>query len=208
MNKKKRIKIISDYLNALFPHPSPTLKHKNPFTLLIAVVLSAHSTDRTVNKVTPILFKKAETAKKMSHLSQKKIQQMIRPCGLSLRKSRAILALSKILVKKFKGKVPKTFEDLEALPGVGHKTASVVLNQAFNIPTFPVDTHIFRLAKKWGLTKAKTKDKAEEDLKKSFPKKSWGKLHLQMIYYARKYCPARGHVLNKCPICLKLKHAP
>lgn len=199
--KKAKAIEIARILNRLFPTVPIPLKHRDPFTLLVAVILSGQSTDRMVNKVTPILFKKADTPKKMAQLSVSEIRAIIKPCGLSPAKSKHIRAMSKILVEKFGGKVPQTFEELESLPGVGHKTASVVMSQAFGHSAFPVDTHIHRLAKRWGLSNGKSVKQTEKDLKQLFPEKTWNKLHLQMIYFGRKYCPARGHDKTRCPIC-------
>ncbi len=201
MNKSQRIKIISNILNKHYKTTPVPLNHKDPFTLLIAVLLSAQCTDERVNKVTPILFSKADTPKKMINLSEKEIYKIIKPCGLGPQKSKAILGLSKILIKNYKGRVPKDLENLEKLPGVGHKTASVVSNQAFGIPTFPVDTHIHRLSQRWGLTKGKNVLQTEKDLKNSFPKVKWGKLHLQMIYWGREFCTARACWGLECKIC-------
>ena len=201
MNKKDKVLFIISKLEELYPTTPIPLKHHDPYTLLIAVLLSARCTDERVNQVTPILFNKADSPKKMLKLTIDEIKQIIRPCGLSPQKSRAIYNLSKILIEKHNGLVPKSFEDLEFLPGVGHKTASVVMCQAFNIPAFPVDTHIFRLIKRWGLSKGKTVRKIEEDSKKVFPKKLWSKLHLQIIFFGREYCPARTHSSRNCPIC-------
>lgn len=166
------------------------------------MLLSAQCTDERVNKTTPQLFEKADCPEKMMLLSKEEIQEIIRPCGLSSTKASHIKKLSEILHYQFDGKVPETFEELESLPGVGHKTASVVMTQAFNKPAFPVDTHIHRLAKRWKLSKGKNVVQTEKDLKACFLKKNWNKLHLQIIYFARKYCPARGHIVEKCPICL------
>ena len=201
MTKKEKAKIIQKILNSLFPNPSIPLTHKDPYTLLIAVLLSAQCTDVRVNLITPILFAKASTPKEMIRLSIDEIQNIIRPCGLSNAKAKAIWNLSKILLEKHGGKVPKTFEELEELPGVGHKTASVVMVQAFHLPAFPVDTHIHRCAKRWGLSSGKNVKQTEKDLKTLFSKKDWTKVHLQIIYFARKYCPARGHRTADCPIC-------
>tara|TARA_Y100000589_G_scaffold103344_1_gene97619 strand:+ start:13687 stop:14328 length:642 start_codon:yes stop_codon:yes gene_type:complete len=201
MNKKDKVQFIISKLEELYPTTPIPLNHKDPYTLLIAVLLSARCTDERVNQVTPVLFNKADSPKKMLKLTIDEIKQIIRPCGLSPQKSRAIFNLSKILIEKHNGLVPKSFEDLEFLPGVGHKTASVVMCQAFNIPAFPVDTHIFRLIKRWGLSKGKTVKKIEEDSKKIFPKKLWSKLHLQIIFFGREYCPARTHNSSNCPIC-------
>ncbi len=201
MKKKEKINYIISKLEELFPNPSVPLKHKDSYTLLIAVLLSARCTDERVNKITPILFKKADSPKKMVKLSIEEIREIIRPCGLSPQKSKAIFGLSKILIEKHNSIVPNNFEDLEYLPGVGHKTASVVMCQAFNKPAFPVDTHIFRLIRRWGISKGKSVQKVEEDSKKAFPKELWIKLHLQIIYFGRKYCPSRSHNSNNCPIC-------
>ncbi|NDD58406.1 MAG: endonuclease III [Chlamydiae bacterium] len=201
MKRKEKASFILDTLNRLFPNPAIPLSHTNSFTLLIAVLLSAQSTDERVNKITPFLFAKATSPLDMVTLSISEIEEMIKTCGLWRSKAKAIWNLSKILVEKHEGKVPDTLEVLETLPGVGHKTASVVMIQAFNIPAFPIDTHIHRCAKRWGLTKGKTVAQTEKDLKAIFPKNTWIKLHLQIIYFARKFCPARGHVIESCPIC-------
>ena len=176
----------------LFPEVPVPLDHKDPYTLLIAVLLSAQSTDAGVNKITPILFKKADNPYDMIKLSVEEIRSIIRPVGLSPMKSKGIYGLSKIIIEKHNGKVPKKLEDLEALPSVGHKTASVVISQAFGIPAFPVDTHIHRMMYRWGISNGKSVKKTEEDAKRLFPKKLWNKLHLQIIYYARAFSPARG----------------
>lgn len=181
------------------------LYHSNSYTLLIAVLLSARCTDAMVNRVTPALFAKAKTPKRMLSLSIEEIQKIIKPCGLSPQKAAHIYALSKMLVELHGGQVPHTFEELEALPGVGHKTASVVMAQAFAVPAFPVDTHIFRLSHRWNLSSGKTVVAVEKDLKKIFPSHHWIKLHLQIIYFGRKFCPAKGHKKNNCPICSFLK---
>lgn len=210
VSKPKKLKIkektdfITETLKNLYPEVPIPLDHKDPYTLLIAVLLSAQCTDERVNKVTPLLFKAADNPLDMSKLDVSSIEDIIRPCGLSPKKSKAISELSKILLEKHNGQVPETFEDLEALPGVGHKTASVVMSQAFGHPAFPVDTHIHRLAQRWGLTKGKSVEQTEKDLKKLFPESLWNRLHLQIIFYGREYCPARGHDLNKCIICKKL----
>jgi endonuclease-3 len=201
MNKNQKAKKIQKILNHLYPSPQRPLQHQNPYTLLIAVLLSAQCTDARVNTVTPQLFAKANTPKKMIKLSIEEIEEMIRPCGLSKRKAQAIWDLSQILNEKYDGEVPKSFEELELLPGVGHKTASVVMAQAFHIAAFPVDTHIHRCAERWGLSIGKNVEQTEKDLKKLFPKKSWIKLHLQIIYFARQYCQARLHDIQTCPIC-------
>lgn len=205
MNKKEKIEKICKILDSLYPSPSIPLKHQDSYTLLIAVLLSAQCTDLRVNQITQVLFHRANTPEKMSSLSVEEIEEIIRPCGLGPKKAKAIFDLSKILLKKYDGKVPCTFEELEELPGVGHKTASVVMSQAFNEAAFPVDTHIHRSANRWGLSKGKNVEQTEKDLKKSFPKKDWNRLHLQMIYFAREYCQARGHVVANCPICSWIK---
>lgn len=187
-----------------FPDPKVPLLHKDPYTLLIAVLLSARCTDARVNQITPKLFAKASTPEEMIKLSVEEIYKIIKPCGLGPMKAKAIWMLSKQLLENHHGKVPKNFTDLEKLPGVGHKTASVVMTQAFQKPAFPVDTHIFRCARKWKLSSGKTVKIVEKDLKKIFPKRSWHLLHLQMIYFARTYCPARGHKIDFCPICKKI----
>ena len=192
MNKSEKINFIINVLEDLFPKIEIPLDHKDPYTLLIAVLLSAQSTDAGVNKITPILFNKADNPYDMVKLSIEEIRDIIRPVGLSPMKSKGIHGLSKILIDKYDGKVPKTFEALESLPAVGHKTASVVLSQAFGIPTFPVDTHIHRLMFRWGLSNGKNVKKTEEDAKRLFPKKLWNKLHIQIILYGRKFSPARG----------------
>ena len=196
--------MIEKTLEALFPNPPIPLKHKDPYTLLVAVLLSAQCTDERVNLVTPHLFALADTPDKMMRVPVEEVENVIRPCGIYKNKSRAIIALSKILVERFGGSVPKTLKELESLPGVGHKTASVVVAQAFNIPAFPVDTHIHRCAKRWGLSDGTSVEKTEADLKAFFPKEKWISLHLQIIFFARKYCPARGHIVENCPICKEL----
>jgi endonuclease III len=201
MNKKEKIRFISETLDRLYPETPIPLAHKDPYTLLIAVLLSAQCTDERVNKITPALFELADNPVDMSIQDVETIQTIIRPCGLSPRKSQAISSLSKILLEKYNGQVPQNFEALESLPGVGHKTASVVMSQAFGVPAFPVDTHIHRLAQRWGLTSGKNVEQTEADLKKIFPKYTWNKLHLQIIFYGRQYCMARAHVIENCPIC-------
>lgn len=193
---------IKTILDLYYPNPKIPLIHSNPFTLLIAVLLSAQCTDERVNTVTPLLFAKADTPEKMILLPLAEIEQIIHPCGLYRNKAKAILGLSKKIITCFKGQVPTNLTDLESLPGVGHKTASVVMVQAFSTPAFPVDTHIHRCANRWGLSKGKTVEDIERDLKILFAKETWGKVHLQIIYYARTYCPARGHTIENCPICL------
>jgi len=200
--------MIGTILDKLFPTPEIPLTHSDPYTLLIAVLLSAQCTDVRVNLVTPALFAKADTPQKMGQLTPKEIEETIRPCGLAPTKSRAIHALSEQLLRLHKGKVPKTFAALEALPGVGHKTASVVRAQAFRLPSFPVDTHIHRCAERWGLSNGKNVVKTEKDLKRFFPRDEWIRRHLQIIYFARKYCPARGHRPEQCPICQTSQTSP
>ena len=197
MNKSEKINFIINVLEDLFPEIEIPLDHKDPYTLLIAVLLSAQSTDAGVNKITPILFEKADNPYDMIKLSIEEIRDIIRPVGLSPMKSKGIHGLSKILIEKYNGKVPRTFEALESLPAVGHKTASVVLSQAFGIPTFPVDTHIHRLMYRWGLSNGKNVKKTEEDAKRLFPKKLWNKLHIQIILYGRKFSPARGWKISE-----------
>jgi endonuclease III len=192
MTKKEKAQFVMDELEKLYPVTPIPLKHKDPYTLLVAVVLSAQCTDERVNTVTPSLFKMAKGPREMAVSDVKTIEDIIRPCGLSPTKSKNIKALSEILVNKYKGKVPQTFEELEALPGVGHKTASVVMSQAFGVPAFPVDTHIHRLMTRWGFTSGKNVEQTESDAKKLFPEEKWNKLHLQIIFYGREYSPARS----------------
>ena len=201
MKKIEKAQEISKILNRIYRKVPIPLNHKNKFELVVAVLLSAQCTDERVNQVTPSLFKKANTAKKMTKVPKKTIYNIIRPCGLAPQKSKAIFELSRILVKKFKGKVPESFEELEKLPGVGHKTASVVMSQGFGHPAFPVDTHIHRLSQRWGLTNGKNVVQTEKDLKDLFPKKSWNKLHLQIIFYGREFCQARSCYGLECEIC-------
>jgi endonuclease III len=204
MTKKERVDFIIHTLETLYPHPKIPLDHKDAYTLLISVLLSAQCTDKRVNLTTPYLFEKADTPKKMIKLSVEEIRDIIRPCGLSPAKSKAIHRLSEILLEKHKGQVPDTFEELEHLPGVGHKTASVVMTQIFGKPAFPVDTHIHRLMHRWKLSNGKSVEQTERDAKRLFPENTWDKLHLQIIYFGREYCPARGHVKEMCPICSKI----
>lgn len=204
MTKQEKVKFIIETLEHLYPNPPIPLEHKDAYTLLIAVLLSAQCTDNRVNQVTPKLFALADNPFKMSKLSVDKIKEIIKPCGLSPKKSQAIADLSKILVEKYNGIVPNTFDALEALPGVGHKTASVEMSQAFGYPAFPVDTHIHRLAYRWNLSNGKSVAQTEKDLKRIFDEKLWNKLHLQIIYYGREYCMARGHIPEKCIICSKV----
>ncbi len=192
---------IQRILEELYPETPIPLKHSDPYTLLIAVLLSAQCTDERVNQITPKLFARADNPADMAQVPVEEIQEIIRPCGLSPMKSKGISGLSKIIMEKHGGKVPESFEDLEALPSVGHKTASVVMSQAFGWPAFPVDTHIHRLATRWGLTSGKNVEQTERDLKAIFPENTWNKLHLQIIYFGREYCPARGHKVEQCPIC-------
>ena len=201
MNKNERVKVIMKTLNKLYPKIPIPLKHKNNFELLIAVLLSAQCTDERVNQISPVLFQVANDPFLMKNISTEKIYNIIKPCGLGPQKSKAISELSNILVEKFEGIVPESFEELEKLPGVGHKTASVVMSQGFGYPAFPVDTHIHRLAQRWGLTNGKNVEQTEKDLKRLFPKKSWNKLHLQIIYYGREYCKARDCYGITCKIC-------
>lgn len=204
--KQDRARHILSRLQALYPSTPIPLDHKDPYTLLIAVLLSAQCTDVRVNQVTPALFALADTPETMALVPVAEIQAIIRPCGLSPKKALAISQLSNILVEHHHGQVPASFESLEALPGVGHKTASVVMAQAFGVPAFPVDTHIHRLAKRWKLTSGKNVVQTERDLKKLFPKNSWNQLHLQIIFYGREYCSARGCDGHRCPICRELFH--
>ena len=197
MNKKEKVKFVIDTLNNLYPDPPIPLKHKDPYTLLISVLLSAQSTDARVNLITPILFARADNPYDMIKLSVEEIKEIIKPVGLSPMKSKGIYGLSKILIDKHNGNVPQNFEDLEELPAVGHKTASVVMSQAFNIAAFPVDTHIHRLMYRWNLSSGKNVVQTEKDAKRLFPKELWNKLHLQIIYYGREYSPARGWNLEK-----------
>lgn len=203
MIKSEKAQAIETILEDLYPNPPIPLDHHDSYTLLIAVLLSAQCTDARVNKITPLLFDRAPNVFEMIKLSQEEIADIIRPCGLSPAKSKAIYNLSRILIEKYKGEVPQTFEELEELPGVGHKTASVVMSQAFGVPAFPVDTHIHRLAYRWALSTGKNVVQTEKDLKRLFPKERWNDLHLQIIYFGREYCPARGHHPHNCPICSK-----
>ena len=201
MIKAERVKNIIKILDRIYPNPPIPLDHKNIFELLISVLLSAQCTDVRVNQVTPSLFQLANNAKDMSRLDLNVIYEIIRPCGLAPQKSAAIKELSEILIRDFNGQVPDTYKELEILPGVGHKTASVVMSQGFGHPAFPVDTHIHRLAQRWGLTNGKNVVQTEEDLKNLFPKKYWNKLHLQIIFYGREYCKARDCYGISCKIC-------
>ena len=201
MNKKERFININKELEKLYPETPIPLDHDSTYTLLIAVLLSAQCTDVRVNQVTPELFSLADNPFDMALISPARIKKIIRPCGLSPQKSKAISRLSKILCKEYNGNVPESFQELEALPGVGHKTSSVVMSQGFNHPAFPVDTHIHRLAQRWGLTNGKNVIETEKDLKRLFPKKTWNKLHLQIIWYGREYCQARECYGISCKIC-------
>jgi endonuclease III len=192
---------IQKILDDLYDVPPIPLSHRSPYELLVATVLSAQCTDVRVNQVTPFLFERAFTPELMMKVPVEEIRKIIRPCGLSPAKSKSINGLSKMIVEDHGGRVPASFEELEAMPGVGHKTASVVMAQAFGVPAFPVDTHIHRLSARWGLSNGKSVEQTERDLKRIFPKKSWNKLHLQIIYFGREHCPARSHDLTSCPIC-------
>lgn len=204
MKKAERAAIVFSRLNELYPETPIPLDHCNPYTLLVAVLLSAQCTDKMVNRVTPNLWKLADNPADMSRQSAEAIREIIKPCGLSPRKSVAIKELSTILVEKYGGKVPETFEELEQLPGVGHKTASVVMSQGFGVPAFPVDTHIHRLAQRWGLTDGRNVEQTEKDLKALFPREYWNSLHLQIIFYGREHCTARGCDGTVCGICREL----
>lgn len=199
--KEQKVQHIMQILDELYPETPIPLDHQDEYTLLVAVLLSAQCTDERVNQVTPSLFELADNPFEMAEKPVEAIKQIIRPCGLSPRKSKAISELSQILVEKYEGKVPASFDALEALPGVGHKTASVVMSQGFGVPAFPVDTHIHRLAYRWKLSTGKNVDKTEKDLKRLFPREKWNTLHLQIIFFGREYCPARGHDPAACPIC-------
>ncbi|MEL6140526.1 MAG: endonuclease III [Bacteroidota bacterium] len=201
MTKRDKATAIADILERLYPTTPIPLDHQDPYTLLVAVLLSAQCTDERVNKVTPSLWQLADKPETMMQVPVEEIKAVIRPCGLSPRKSKAISELSRILVEEHDGQVPKDWTALEALPGVGHKTASVVMSQAFGVPAFPVDTHIHRLAYRWALSTGKNVEQTEKDLKRLFPEESWNKLHLQIIFFGREYCPARGHRMKDCPIC-------
>ena len=201
MKKKDKAAEILKILDNLYPNQPIPLDHKDAYTLLVAVLLSAQCTDVRVNQITPALFAKADNPFAMSQLDVEEIKEIIRPCGLSPAKSKAIKGLSEIIMDKHKGKVPQSFEELEALPGVGHKTASVVMSQAFGVPAFPVDTHIHRLAYRWALSTGKNVVQTEKDLKACIPREAWNRAHLQIIFFGREYCPARGHNPSKCPIC-------
>ncbi len=204
MTKAERAAFVARRLEELYPETPIPLDHRDPFTLLIAVLLSAQCTDERVNQVTPALFEVADSPEAMAEVPVETIREIIRPCGLSPQKSKAISALSRILVEQHGGDVPRTFEELEALPGVGHKTASVVMSQAFGHPAFPVDTHIHRLAQRWKLTSGKNVAQTEKDLKRAFPESEWNRLHLRIIFYGREHCTARGCDGTVCEICRTL----
>lgn len=208
MLKKEKVAFVMHTLDALYPEIPIPLDHSDPYTLLIAVLLSAQSTDVRVNQITPLLFAKARRPEDMVKLSVEEIRDIIRPVGLSPMKSKGIHGLSEILLEQYDGQVPQTYEALEALPAVGHKTAAVVLSQAFGIPAFPVDTHIHRLLYRWGLSNGKNVVQTERDAKRLFPEKKWNALHLQIIWYGREYCPARGWDITKDPITLKIGRRP
>jgi len=201
MTKAEKVIFIQEKLEHYYPETPVPLDHKDPYTLLIAVLLSAQCTDKRVNLITPLLFAAADNPFDMVKLSVEEIKAIIKPCGLSPMKSKGIRGLSEILIEEYEGEVPASFEALESLPAVGHKTASVVMAQAFGVPAFPVDTHIHRLAYRWGLTTGKNVKQTEKDLKRLFPKEIWNKLHLQIIFFGREYCPARSHDKAACPIC-------
>ena len=205
MTRLERANYVAKNLAKLYPETPIPLDHSDAFTLLVAVVLSAQCTDKKVNEVTPALFRLAPTPQKMAALKVEQVYQVIRQLGLAPQKSKALVGLAKLIVEKHHGQVPRTFEELEELPGVGHKTASVVMAQAFGVPAFPVDTHIHRLAKRWKLSVGKSVEQVERDLKKVFPEKDWNKLHLRIIFYGREYCTARGCDGKTCPICLELR---
>jgi endonuclease-3 len=203
MTKAEKVNDILRILDQYFPTVEVPLHHKDAYTLLVSVLLSAQCTDERVNKVTPLLFEKADNPNDMVKMTVEEIREIIKPCGLSPMKSKGIYGLSKILLEKYNGQVPASFEALESLPAVGHKTASVVMTQWFGVPAFPVDTHIHRLAYRWGLSNGKSVEQTEYDLKRQIPEEKWNKAHLQIIYFGRRYCPARGHLWKECPICSK-----
>lgn len=204
MRIAQRAAIVAEELERCFPSPQIPLKHRDAFTLLIAVMLSARCTDERVNKITPALFRVAPTPQKLASMEPAELRPYIATCGLADSKALHIVQTARILTEHYDGKVPRSFEELEALPGVGHKTAGVVMNQAFGYPAFPVDTHIFRLARRWKLSRATTVERVETDLKQLFPQESWGKLHLRIILWGRTYCKARG-CNPPCPICARLR---
>ena len=204
LTKREKAAFVVSMLNELFPEVPVPLNHTDPYTLLVAVLLSAQCTDKRVNKITPLLFSKADTPFDMVKLSVDQIESVIRPCGLGPSKAKGIYGLSEQIIRLHQGNVPQSFSALEELPGVGHKTASVVMAQAFGVPAFPVDTHIHRLIYRWGLSTGKNVVKTEQDCKNLFPEEKWNLLHLQIIFFGREYCPARGHDLSQCPICKKI----
>ncbi|MEM9986458.1 MAG: endonuclease III [Bacteroidota bacterium] len=204
MTKAEKVAFAIDELEKRYPETPVPLDHKDEYTLLVAVLLSAQCTDLRVNQITPALFERADNPVDMAEVPVDEIREIIKPCGLSPRKSKAISELSHILLDKHDGQVPASFEALEALPGVGHKTASVVMSQAFGVPAFPVDTHIHRLMYRWTLSKGKNVEQTEKDAKRLFPEKLWNKLHLQIIFFGREFCPARGHNPYQCPICSQI----
>ncbi len=205
MQKNDKVNFIITTLQKFFPDPPIPLDHETPFQLLVAVVLSAQCTDDRVNLITPALFKIAPGPQEMAKLDQEKIYQLIRPCGLGPQKSKALKRLSEMINEDYAGQLPETLEELEKLPGVGHKTASVIVSQVFQIPAFPVDTHIHRLAQRWGMSSGKNVQQTERDLKNQFPETLWNQIHLQMIFYGRKFCQARGHDVTICSICRAIK---
>ena len=204
MKKAEKVQVILATLDQLYPSPQPSLAHRDPYTLLVAVLLSAQSTDACVNRVTPALFARAATPAAMAALDVEEIERIVRPCGLAPRKSRALRELSALLLARHRGRVPASMEALEALPGVGRKTASVVLAQAFGQPAFPVDTHIHRLMRRWGLSRGGSVRQTEADCKRLFPMERWCRLHLQLILFGREHCPARGHRRESCPLCCRI----
>jgi endonuclease-3 len=201
MTREEKARRIQEILDRLYPEAPIPLAHRDPFTLLVAVLLSAQTTDKKVNQVTPALFARAATPAAMAALPEEEIKELIREIGLNRQKAKSLKGLSEILVEKHGGRVPRSFQELEVLPGVGHKTASVVMVQAFGIPAFPVDTHIHRLAARWGLSDGTSVERTERDLKRVFPEESWARAHLQIIYFGREHCPALWHDLDACPIC-------
>lgn len=201
MKRAEKAERIDRQLAELYPETPVPLDHRDSFTLLVAVLLSAQTTDKKVNEVTPALFARASTPQEMAKIPVEEVQELIRQIGLAPQKAKALVKLSQMLLELHHGQVPQSFEDLEALPGVGHKTASVVMAQAFGVPAFPVDTHIHRLAARWGLSDGRSVEKTERDLKRLFPRSRWNELHLQIIFFGREHCPARRHDLDKCPIC-------
>ncbi len=204
MTKAEKVRIVMDTLERLYPDVSVPLDHRDPYTHMIAVLLSAQCTDARVNVIAPQLFARARTPTRMVELGVAEIEAIIRPCGLAPRKSRAIRDLSQILLDRHQGKVPASLEELEKLPGIGHKSAQVVMAQDFGVPSFPVDTHIHRLAFRWGLSTGRSVERTEKDLKRLFPRERWNKLHLQIIYFGREHCPARGHDPYACPLCSRV----